>query len=390
MENAELVPGLPWHMAVQCLARAPLTSLWGVCPAWQELLYTSEFFQRLRSDLGMPAFQWLYALLHTDEGVLCWSAYDPLASTWHLLPPMPDDVEFQLSGSGCNRWRSHPVQCVSTPGKLVVVAGSKSGGRRLQPALDRPLVFEAEERRWRRGAPFRVPRRWCVCGGVEDNKVFVASGCGVEWDVAVSKLAEIYDVDADAWGPAEAVRSSKFSGEGMSAVAVAGKLHMVSGKGVMIRDGAVYDPAGGVWSKMSPSLLNGWTDPCVGMDERFYALEESSGRLKAYNSLQETWVTVVESRGLQRVSQLVGSEGRICGIIAGEMGIVVVDLAAKPVPRVLEVDTPMGCPVAIHVLRRMGHLQVGPGYRIPPTQSPQHTITHNSDYNRGDVTLKDV
>ncbi|GLJ12646.1 hypothetical protein SUGI_0195140 [Cryptomeria japonica] len=111
--------------------------------------------------------------------------------------------------------------------------------------------------------------------------------------MAVSKSAEIYDVEADAWGPAEALGSSKFSGEAISAVGVGGSLHM-----------------------MSPALLGGWDGPCVGMGGRFYSINESggSGRLKAYVSEESWWVTVVESELLSGVSQLVGSRGKICGI----------------------------------------------------------------------------
>ncbi|GLJ12643.1 hypothetical protein SUGI_0195110 [Cryptomeria japonica] len=354
-ENEELLPGLPWHLAVQCLARVPLTSLWGVSPAWQDLLYTSNYFQRLRSSLGMPTFDWLYALLRTDDGTLCWFAYDPLALKWHRLPLMPNDIAFYLGSPGHIVGRFHTVQCVSTPGRLILLAGSKAvGGARTHPALDRPLIFEAEERLWRLGAPFRVPRKWCVCGTAKDNKVYVASGCGLEWDMAVSKSAEIYDVEADAWGPAEALGSSKFSGEAISAVGVGGSLHMVSGKGVMIKDGGVYDPVRRAWSKMSPAILGGWDGPCVGMNGCFYSVNESGGRLKAYVPEESSWVTIVESERLSGVSQLAGSRGKICGIIGGEEGekrIMVVDVVCK---RVMEVETPMGCPVAIQVLARMG------------------------------------
>uniref|UniRef100_A0A0C9S4X2 TSA: Wollemia nobilis Ref_Wollemi_Transcript_13626_1708 transcribed RNA sequence n=1 Tax=Wollemia nobilis TaxID=56998 RepID=A0A0C9S4X2_9CONI len=339
---------------------------WGPCGGSAALGRTCStrrnFFQRLRSGLGVPVFEWLYVLVNTDDGVLSWWAYDPLALTWRRLPPMPAGVEFQLTTPGCTvLGRFHPVQCVSTPGKLVVVAGSRAddgaggtGKVQLRPALERPLVFEAAERRWSSGAPFRVPRKWCICGRVDERAIYVASGCGTEWDVTVSKSAEIYDVEAVAWGAAARLGSSKFSGEAIAAVNVGGRLHMVSGKGVMMKEGAVYEPTSGTWSKMSAALQNGWTGPCVGAGGRFYVLEESSGRLRAYDPEQDSWAAVVESERLRGISQLVASRGKICGIVeGGEKRIVVVDVAAVE-PRIFEVKTPMGHPIAIQVLSRMG------------------------------------
>eukprot|EP01018_Ginkgo_biloba_P007997 Gb_05255 [translate_table: standard] len=357
-DEGELLPRLPEDLALMCLARVPIMSLWGVCRAWQRVLYESTCFQTLRASLGLPAIQWLYALIRTDEGFFSWFAYDPLASTWRKLPAMPGDVEFQLTSPG-HIGRFHAVQCTSTPGKMIVVAGSRlvkheTTKFHLQPALDRPLVFEAEKRQWSRGAPFQVPRKWCACGVVQ-NKLYLASGCGFEWDVSISKSAELYDLETQSWQPVEPLKSSKFSGEPISAVTIGKKLHMVSGKGVMMREGIVFDPENNVCSAMPRGLRDGWTGPCVGVCERFYALEESIGRLKVYDEQRDSWVTIVEDKKLRGLSQLAASNGKICGIVAGGSvnRIITVDVFNKP-PKIFEVGIPMGWPIAVQVLARMG------------------------------------
>ena len=359
--SSQLFPGLPEHLAMECLARVPLATLQGASKAWQKLIYDS-YFQSLRTQVGSPELKWIYTLVQTKDMSFKWRAYDPLSSRWHELPPVPHPMEFQLSNPGCIGV-SYTVQCVSTRNRLVMLAGMKvrnDGQARvtLEPALDHPLIFDTCTSVWKRGAPFRVPRKWCVCGAV-DEKVFVASGSGKDWDRDLSKSVEVYDLDKDSWQALENLSSSKFSGEAMHAVTVGDKLCFVSGRGVFAKEGAVYDIAKGSWTDMPPGLRGGWRESCVAVDGRMYMLEAGSmGRLKVYVPETDEWeVALVDSR-LQNLEISVGTTGKIVGIVTGrnvyrEGSLLrVVDVTSE-VPKIFDIPVHDGNVVSVHILSMM-------------------------------------
>ncbi|KAJ7522048.1 hypothetical protein O6H91_19G081000 [Diphasiastrum complanatum] len=311
-----LLPGLPDHIATLCLGRVPLQTLIGVCKGWRKLLYESRYFQALRLSLGQANCSYPYVLVHRKDGKFSWFAFDPLLSSWHPLPPMPEEVEFQLSSPGLIGVK-HSVQCVSTRTKLIVVAGSKikkvgpSERVRLEPALDSPLVFDTKKCKWMRGRPFTVPRRWCACGMVND-KLYLASGCGTEWNSDISRSAEMYDLERELWRPINRLASSKFSGEAISAVNLGGKLYMVSGRGVFARVGVIFCPELGQWTEMPCGLRDGWTGQCAASQGRLYMLD-FCGRLKVYDPVQDRWIVILKDEKLRNFQEMVGAGGKLCG-----------------------------------------------------------------------------
>ena len=212
---------------------------------------------------------------------------------------------------------------------------------------------------------------------MSDKHLIVASGCGKDWDLALSKSAEMYDPDGQQWVALERLKSSKFSGQAITAVNFKGKLHMVCGKGV----GVMYDPTTCKWMDMPKGMRNGWNGPSVVVDERLFVLEETIGRLKCYDENEDCWTNVMEDEMLMDMDQLTGAApGKFCGILrrappanyevftAQEENVKhspdtsrphhhhhdvirIVDIQSKP-PSIKDIQVPFGEIVALQVLSR--------------------------------------
>ncbi|KAI5081646.1 hypothetical protein GOP47_0001389 [Adiantum capillus-veneris] len=294
-----------------------------------------------------------------------WHAYDPISNSWHSLPPFPHPGDLHVS-SPSFIGLLHPVQCASSATKLFMVAGSRleKGGINdtkrqgaLEPALDCPLIFDTQTQEWSEGAPFRIPRKWCACG-IAAGKLLVASGCGREWDMALSKSAQMYDSGARKWVEIECLKSSTFSRAGISALNYKGKLHMVSGVGV------IYNPGSGKWEDMPRGMKDGWSGQSVVVDGKLYVVEESSGRLKVYEESKDEWRSVpIEDGMLKQMQQPVAGamSGMFCGIIRArstdqelqtEDVIRIVNIRGEK-PKAVDLRPPFGKIIAMQVLSGM-------------------------------------
>jgi hypothetical protein len=364
--SGQFMEGLPDHLAMECLARVPLSSMRGVSKMWQSVIYDPHF-QSLREAVGSAPLDWVYTLVQTRDNTFKWRALNPFALQWHDLPPPPHPMEFQLSNPDCIGV-SYSVQCASTRTQLVMVSALKarkdSHGPRMtmEPALDRPYIFDTRTCAWKQGAPFRVPRKWCVCG-VADQSLYVASGSGKHWDRELSKSVEIYHLGDDKWHQRRSLSSSKFSGEAMNAVTNDEKLYFVSGRGVFSKDGVVHDVATDSWSEMAPGLKKGWTGPCVAVNGKFYVLETPAGKLKVYVPEDDAWNTIMVDVRLQNLEVFVGTRGKIVAIEAplkdpadpassGGRLLRVIDLASD-VPHIFDIPVEEGQVVSVQVLAMM-------------------------------------
>ncbi|EFJ30784.1 hypothetical protein SELMODRAFT_409427 [Selaginella moellendorffii] len=358
-----LLPGLPDDLALLCLARVDrISGLWGVARSWQRLLYDCPFFFPARAKLGLPGgFNWLYVLIASKNtknstggaAAFQWYAFDPLAAKWHRLPPMPHDVRFELSRRGFlpGPYSLSSIQCASTSDKLIVVAGTRTAGADTQaapsssaatasvprappggmppvePALDSPLVFHVRTASWSRGPRYTVPRRWCSCGTTAGGQLLVASGCGNEWDLRTARQAEMWDTNGGAvagWRAVQPLESSKLSREATPAVEFDGKLYMVSA-----RSGLVLNPGSETWEPMPSGLTRGWNGPGVTSGGKLFVMDDTAGRIKAYDGGTESWVCVLEDKRLKNLRNVVAAHGKICGSVGGL--IRVVDIGKSPV-----------------------------------------------------------
>lgn len=360
--DVQILQELPDHLAMECLARVPLDNLHGVSKTWEDVIY-DPYFQRLRAANGSTQLDWIYALVQMQDKSFKWRALDPHSSRWHDLPPPPHDMEFQLFNPGCIGV-SYTVQCVSTSSKLVMIAGVKArkdGQPRMtvEPALDHPYIFDTRTSLWKRGSPFKVPRKWCVCG-VVDEKVYVASGSGKDWSQELSKSAEVYNLENDKWEALQNLSTSKFSGEAMNAVSNNNKLYFVSGRGVFSKEGVVYDIITQSWSEMSPGLKQGWKGPCVAVNGKFYLIETPAGKLKVYAPERDEWDIIMVDSRLANLEVLIGTKGKIVAIEAASLkddetspGVLRVIDIASDAPQILDIPVQEGQVVCVQVLAMM-------------------------------------
>lgn len=316
----------------------------------------------------MEGYGGFIVLVRSGDGVYFWQAFDPFTSTWHALPAMPEEIDFQLSSPG-SIGLTHHVQCVSTGKKLVMLAGLKLSKADcaqhqwapLEPALEHPWIFDPIKCLWKKGCAFKIPRKWCVCGVVGD-KVYIGSGCGRFWNMSLSKSTDMYDPESDSWESMPlTLESSKFSGEAIPAVNVAGKLYMVSGRGVFMKVGAVFCSSTRKWSRMPEGLRVGWVGSCVAVDDKFYVVEQFSGKLSAYNPQADSWTTVLVDPRLKGLYGLTSGEGKICGMVGAAAGrpllderstIRIINFNSSP-PSIRELSVPNGRVVTTQVLARM-------------------------------------
>jgi len=185
-----LIEGLPDVVALQCLARLPLSehrSLQLVCKAWHAAFRSPELF-RFRRALRTQE-EWLYVCGHAPEKV--WQAYDPLANKWSRLPVLPSPIP-NLVGYGA----------VGCDGKLYVIGGTSdsvdpiTGDREpLQPSLD-GWMFDPVIWKWNAIAPMLTPRLHFACMSHE-SKIIVAGG----WDARMKRVldAEVYNPELNTW-----------------------------------------------------------------------------------------------------------------------------------------------------------------------------------------------
>lgn len=185
-----LIEGLPDVVALQCLARLPLSehhSLQLVCKTWHAAFRSPELF-RFRKELNTQE-EWLYVCGEN----LVWQAYDPLANKWSRLPVLPSPIP-SLAGYGA----------VGCDGKLYVIGGTSdsvdpvTGDREpLQPSLN-GWMFDPIVWKWSAIAPMLTPRLHFACMSHE-GKIVVAGG----WDARRKSVldAELYNPELNTWQP---------------------------------------------------------------------------------------------------------------------------------------------------------------------------------------------
>ncbi|EXC35177.1 hypothetical protein L484_022730 [Morus notabilis] len=340
-----LLPGLPNHLAQVCLSLLPPFSLFSVCRSWRRLIYTPSF----------PPFLSLYALFSTSSPhqSLHFRSFDPISSTWHVLPPPPSDPPLRLllrHPSFVSR--NLPIQSLSVAGDLLILAATAAD---FSPAIPRPIVFHTRGWRWAFGPPLAAPRRWCAAGSLRGS-AYVASGIGSQFSQEVARTVERWDLEREsAWERVSDLKNGRFRRDAIDAVGWRGKLCMVNVQGGSMKDGVVYDAEKDAWEEMPAGMIGGWRGPAAAMDEEeMFMVDEAKGVLRRYDEERDDWEKVVESERLRGAEQIAAGGGKVCVVCGGGRGIVVVDVVSPSPGRIWEVETPSGLEaVAVHVLPRM-------------------------------------
>ncbi|KAK9095665.1 hypothetical protein Scep_027134 [Stephania cephalantha] len=369
--SSELIPGLPEHLAEECLSRVHPRVLYKVCHSWRRLIYSPTF----------PPFLSLYALLassSSSSSSVLFSTYDPISSTWVSLPlplpPPPPPPPPLLHRPPPPRPVPLPLQPPPPPPRRHLPPPPP-------PALPRPLLFSPASSHWLLGPPISPPRRWCAAGSLH-NSVYLASGFSSSFNHLVARSAsrwtlpniniqipsknlfqdeeqyrikvesdnhfqerdkEQYRIKVEAdnnllddevggrWEEVAGMRDAAFSREAAEAVGWRGKLCMVNVKGNAVKVGVVYDERKGAWEEMREGMLRGgW------------------GRWRRWMRRRCTWWMRGGGDG-----EMAAGGGRLCVVCRGGSGVLVVDVAPRP-GRVWVVDPPPGNSViAVHVLPRI-------------------------------------
>ncbi|KAA8515756.1 hypothetical protein F0562_018633 [Nyssa sinensis] len=357
-ESAELLPGLPDHLAQLCLSTLHPSVLYQVCRSWRRLIYSPSF----------PPFFSLYALLsptsttksHNKEqsDSVEFFTFDPIAFSWRPLPSPPSDPPLHLLHRHPSFIsRNLPIQSLTVSGHLVLIAATTHN---FLPALSRPLVFDPVSNQWLFGPPLSTPRRWCAAGSL-GGAVFVASGVGRQYQGDVARSVEKWDMKKSnmewKWEKMAALKDGKFSREAVEAVEYRGKLCMVNVKGNAVKEGAVYDAATNRWEEMPTRMLTGWNGPAAAVTEdgdAMYVVDEAKGSLRKYDPDKNCWKELIESsEHLKGAKQIVAGRGKVCVVCADGGRIAVLDVVATPAKLWFVNPPPEMEVVAVHILPRI-------------------------------------
>ncbi|XP_019187483.1 PREDICTED: F-box/kelch-repeat protein SKIP25-like [Ipomoea nil] len=363
--SSVLIPGLPDHLAQQCLSAVPPSLLYGVCRSWRRFIYSPSF----------PPFYCLYALLSPSSSMAAslsssssigkpegppssieFLCLDPVSSKWSQLPSPPPEPPLRiLHRHPSFISRTLTVQSLAVSGRLLLVAGTTHN---FLPALGRPLCFDPSTGEWFSGPPFTAPRRWCATGSVH-GQVYVASGVGSGYQGDVARALEKWDVEqkpADwKWEKLSSLNNGRFCREAVEGVGYKGKLCMVNIKGNAVKEGAVYDVTADQWEKMPRGMLAGWNGPAAGDgDDEIYMVDESIGSLSRYKAEDDSWEEVIQSSEYLKGAERIAVErGKVCTVSGRGRWVTVVDVAAQPA-RIWVVNPPPEMEfIAVHILPRM-------------------------------------
>lgn len=226
---ASLVDAIPDVVALQCLARVPLSqhpTMQQVCKAWRSTMRSPELFQ-LRKALGTQEC-WLYVCTYSPDKV--WQAYDPLGDKWFVLPQLPSSI------LGLSRFES-----VGYEGKLYVMGGGSdyvnvSGDKDGPAATNEAWVFDPVSRRWSSIAPMLTPRAHFACM-VYEGQIVVAGG----FDSSDKPIftAEVYNPHVDVWQPFASLKEWSLVNPISTGVVLEGKMRVIH---MVERMTQVYDP----------------------------------------------------------------------------------------------------------------------------------------------------
>ncbi|KAK9120376.1 hypothetical protein Syun_017993 [Stephania yunnanensis] len=283
--SSELIPGLPEHLAEECLSRVHPRLLYKVCHSWRRLIYSPTF----------PPFLSLYALLDSSSSSsVLFSTYDPISSTW--IPPSPSPSRHPLLLRHPSFIaRLLPVQSLSPSNLHLLLLAATSP--RFLPALPRPLLFSppppppigssalpsplpaagappAPSTTPSTSPPASPPPSTTSSPAPPPAGLFPTFPTSKENRMRMMKR----NIVGGRWEEVAGMRDAAFSREAVEAVGWRGKLCMVNVKGNALKAGVVYDERKGAWEEMREGMLRGWMGPVAAMDEEeMYVVDEGRG-----------------------------------------------------------------------------------------------------------------
>lgn len=263
MDRENLIPGLNFDEAIQCIARVP-RSAYGVLRcvnrSWRNLL-SSSFIFSFRKNHGLCE-DWLYIMLRSTAGRYEWKAFQVSQRIWQSLPPMPS---ITLGAA-----------CAVLDSKLFVIGGSQGGIPKRQVWIYDPCF-----NRWTVALPMRVPREFAAAGAI-GGKIYVVGGClPGSWAGSIA-WAETYDPLVGKWTIIASPPDRRERWMHGSAV-LDDKLFAVGDLG-----GLVMDPCSNKWGSISASLDRGWRGKVAVVKGMLFSWNYSD-KIMAYHLGKDDW-----------------------------------------------------------------------------------------------------
>lgn len=262
-EFAELIPGLPEELALECLTRLHYSAhrlSSRVCKRWRDLLLSKDLYYH-RKETGfthkaaclvqaLPAQSESKPLGQPRYGI---SLFDPVTMSWDRVPPVPKYPN------------GLPLFCqvVSTEGKLILIGGWDPSS--WEPVRD-VFVYEFTTQRWTRCADMPSTRSFFAVGAV-DGKVLVAGGHDESKNALSS--AWVFDIKKEEWSELGRMREERDECEG---VVIGSEFWVVSGygtetQGVFKRSAEVYEMGSGEWRVVEDAWrVSRCPRTCVGVE----------------------------------------------------------------------------------------------------------------------------
>ncbi|GMP26313.1 hypothetical protein CsSME_00002803 [Camellia sinensis var. sinensis] len=289
-----LLPNLPDDIAVQCIARVPLShhhSLSLVSKSWlstikSPLLFTTRsllnstqhiLYLSLRIN---SSFSWYYLLRPNPN--------NPTTTTTKILSPLPPIP-------------SHPI------GSSFAVLGSKIyviGGAINDIPSNNIWVFDCRFNKWEIGPKMRVCREFAAAGAV-NGKIYVMGGCLVDNWARSMNWAEVFDPVSGSWAAVPSPIDVKDKWMHASAV-IHDKIYAMADRG-----GVVYDVVAGEWGDVSRRLDMGWRGRAAVVDGVLYCYDYL-GRIRGYDIDEDEWK---ELKGVDK-----GLPKFLCGATMANVG----------------------------------------------------------------------
>ncbi|CAH9078536.1 unnamed protein product [Cuscuta europaea] len=291
LPSLQLIPGLPYDVAMRCLARIPPLfhpTLSLVCKSWSSAVRSDALFTA-RSPLRTTQV-FLYFIIRINSSLHlyalfpCWEPRK--AVSLPSIPSAPIGAAFAVLGR-----------------KIYVIGGSIN-----DIPSNKVWIFDCWFNRWEMGPRMKVGREFAAAG-VVGGRIYVIGGCVVDNWVRSRNWAEIFDPVSHSWSALPSPIDIKDKWMHASTV-MDGKLYAMADRG-----GLVYNIGVGRWETIPKRLYMGWRGRPAVVGEVLYCYD-CCGNIRGYDVKEDGWKELKGiDEGLPRFlcgATMANSEEKLC------------------------------------------------------------------------------
>ncbi|KAJ0075168.1 hypothetical protein Patl1_34402 [Pistacia atlantica] len=268
----DLIPDLPYDIALQCLLRLSykqFRTVSSVCKTWNHQIHLPEFRRQRKAGCHSQKLVVMTQakvdpninsgfVKRLASPVYRVSVLEVGSGRWSELPPIPG-----FSSSGLPLF----CQVAASGSDLVVIGGLDPVTWEVSGSV---FVFDFLSATWRRGADMPgLQRSFFGCASDGDRTVYVAGGHDSEKNALRSAMA--YDVERDEWAHLPDMTKERDECKG---VFQHGKFHVIGGystnaQGRFERNAEAFDVEQFQWGRVQENFLKSATCPrtCAGGDD---------------------------------------------------------------------------------------------------------------------------